>query len=443
MYKYLSLVGASLLFACYQSNDPGLETSMKNTVDSGVDDVDEADQRDRSRVLGKRLDMLSNEEARIVCQQTQERSDPCMTFGLSKESITECRDYVRDCEEDTNSGGLFGSCNGFGFGEPGSCAAKGEQYFDCVEAFEAIRTCDNAGKVLIAPKPCFEVIQDCEAVSQSFGRAPQAIGECSETGDARGSLEHDKDIIGAERCFPKPARMVVLGDSLSKCFSYVAPIDDCACSWKNVAGYIRDNYAADLVVEGCYPDEATIRGNIHDVAEDARTVMGGPGHVLVYISTIAWDLLDFDLERDVFEEALQNWLADWQRLFDYFTDETVFPDGVTFMLNTIFSPTDDCPQSDKDTYFPTLSADAERLVQRANELVILQPARERDDTVAVDIYPDWLGHGHNFDVSTCPHYSADKDSWMSDQTHPNNKGYLHMANKWKRAVDRIYGENCR
>lgn len=433
-----------LFYYCYVSSVSPSRKSSDSEGDGSVDVSPAHDGRNDSGVLSKNLDSLSKEQARILCIQTKEMSDPCAAVGVKQATEAECREYIQTCRDQSGSVDMFGSCNDTNFGEPGSCSLTQQEYLDCYSAYDSLHNCDNAGKTIIAPEQCYDVTARCEFLAQSFGRMPEPIAQCEETGDERGRAVDDKDIYGAEGCFPRPARMVVLGDSLSDCISYVEAIDDCSCTWKRVASYIRHYYAPDLVAEGRYPKDE-LRGNIRDVAEDAKRIMGGPGHILVYISCIGWDLLDLPGESNRLEdldEAMPTWLEDWQRLFDYFTDQNRFPDGATFMLNTLYSPTDDCPQSDKDTLFTTLTEEEEQIVRRANEKILLEAALQRPDTVAMDIYPDWLGHGHNFDVSTCPHYSPDNDWWMSDPLHPNNIGYQHMANKWKRAIDRMYGEDC-
>ena len=70
-------------------------------------------------------------------------------------------------------------------------------------------------------------------------------------------------------------------------------------------------------------------------------------------------------------------------------------------------------------------------------------AIERADTVAIDQYPDWLGHGDNADNARCPHcYRDDNPHWLiGDGVHPSATGQRHIADKWKVAIDAIY-EQC-
>ncbi|MBN1654535.1 MAG: hypothetical protein JXA30_12255 [Deltaproteobacteria bacterium] len=383
------------------------------------------------------LDKLSPDESREVCVAALGKIDLCASRGYKENTEESCRQYVEACRSKNGDFDLYASCKTMDYGEPGTCPVTPSEYFSCIEAFEQIRNCENLGKDLVAPKTCWKVIDQCGLLADEFGRKPEQVPQCSDT-SAPGDPVHDKDIYGALGCFPKPGRFVVLGDSISKCVSFSEKIEDCNCSWKHIAGYIRNNYAPDLSIEGCYPYDE-IRGTIKDVASDIQTIRGGSGHIAIWISAIAWDLMDLG---ESVEEAVPGWLDDWQRVFEYFGDRSRFPDGATFMLNSIYNPTDACPDSEKNTTYSNLSLAEDYNIRYAIENVLVYFAQERDDTITVDIYPDWLGHGYNFDVANCPYYSSEKEYWMSDLLHPNNTGYLYIAEKWKRAIDRIYGKDC-
>lgn len=348
------------------------------------------------------------------------------------------------------------TCGLFSYGELGSCSITPQQYFECIDAFQEQLTFDNAGKILIRPRACEKVVEQCEAFKNDFGERLVEIPSCQSEEKLPEDV-YDTNIYGADNCFATPSRFVVLGDSFSKCvgtslFSTVGyEADACDCSWKNLAGYIRDNYAPYLMLEGCYPDDS-IRGNIKDVAEDAKMITGEAGHIIVWISAIGWDLMTFRRDvkngkidkgdlRQSLDDAISIWLQDWQKLFSYFNDRSILPDGVTFMLNTIYSPTDQCSNADTSVAIEPLTPDEEEAIQIANEKVILTFARERADTVAVDVYPDVLGHDHFYNVDYCPYYAPTNVYWFSDFEHLNAKGYRHIAQQWRRVADRIYDEN--
>lgn len=457
-YIQIYLLYGSIFSACYASNNSSIAESDDDRYGTNIADGLDTKKIDVEDDFEKTLDSLSKEEAVEVCIAAADRNSSCKEFALQQDSVEECFEVLADCDEESLDFLNYSSCCRADFGSAGSCSITPQKYFDCIDSFEKSRACEKTGKVIITPDECRAVVQECQILSDNFGRLPLPIPDCSSTGDQRGAVEHDKDIYGADRCFPVPDRMVVLGDSVTMCLNYASDeIEQCECYWKNLASYIKNNYAPEIVSEGRYPDPGIIRGNIRDVAQDAQTILGGSGHILVWISCIAWDLLDLRAgyigpereQTDVFdgtiEEAVDIWRNDWQKLFDYFSDPLRFPDGATFMISTIYSPTDQCPESENPTSltsFSTLSSEEEQAIQYANQKLLIDAAEEREDTVTVDMYPDFLGHGHNYQQKNCPYYSPDKTYWMADQVHANGIGYTHMGNKWKRAVDRMYKENC-
>jgi hypothetical protein len=164
----------------------------------------------------------------------------------------------------------------------------------------------------------------------------------------------------------------------------------------------------------------------------AANVEPGPGHLLVYVWAIGNDLLLGNFDYAGFE-------ASWSEVFAYFTDTTRFPDGATFLLNTQYSPTDQCdPPGSRSGFTP----EQEQLLQEVNKRMFLDVAARRLDTVAVDHYPDWLGHGSNADMQGCPHCGADNTTWMIDATHPNAIGHRHIADKWRLVFERMYAAEC-
>lgn len=445
------LLIALLLSACYKSQGGSTDLADGAMAEDGDSSLTDSNNNIAGFYSSITLDTLTASQSRTVCEQATERIDPCLKSALQTETKEQCDIFERSCSEREESVDRYALCDTISYGEEGTCSITPQQYFNCIDAFKKVQTCDNAGKVIVTPVDCRKVVKQCDLFRQKFGTPPEEVESCPSTEDERGDTGYDADIYGADRCFATPSRFVVLGDSVSKCVG--GWDDDCNCSWRILASYIRDTYAPDLVIEGCYPGLTPIRGNIRDVAEDAKTVMGGPGHIIVWISAIGWDLLDLresvdETESDNYEaldKAIPVWLQDWQKLFDYFTDKSVFPDGVTFMLNTIYSFWDQCPdtESGNDTLGFGYTRFEENAIQYANDKVILSSARERTDTIALDVYPGILGHGHNYDVSSCPYYSPDNAYWFSDPSHLNALGYRHVASQWKRAADRIYKENCR
>src|SRR4030095_9900802 len=115
-------------------------------------------------------------------------------------------------------------------------------------------------------------------------------------------------------------------------------------------------------------------------------------------------------------------------------------DGATFLLNTQYSPYDECgdPPGPK-TGVPLAD---EIWLQEVNRRLFLDVAEQRNDTVAVDHYPDWPPRGDNANILGCPHCGADNTSWMYDRNHPNAIGHRHIADKWKVVLERMYASSC-
>jgi hypothetical protein len=171
-----------------------------------------------------------------------------------------------------------------------------------------------------------------------------------------------------------------------------------------------------------------------DLPAQARSVEGGSGHVLVWVFAIGNDLLERNIDYPRWESA-------WSEVFEYFADTARFPGGATFLLNTQYSPYDQCP----DPLGPNsgITDAEEQNLQNINQRMFIDVAIRRPDTVAVDHYPDWLGHGGNADIRGCPHCQLDNTRWVIDDgVHPNAIGHARLADKARAAVDGMYGAAC-
>jgi hypothetical protein len=103
-----------------------------------------------------------------------------------------------------------------------------------------------------------------------------------------------------------------------------------------VAERLRPLAAANLVVEA-FPVSGT---RVAALPGQARRAAPGPGHVFVWIWSIANDMLTgivTDPNAD-----LGPLRASFEEVFGYFGDTSLFPDGATFLLNTQYWPFDLC-----------------------------------------------------------------------------------------------------
>jgi hypothetical protein len=238
---------------------------------------------------------------------------------------------------------------------------------------------------------------------------------CSHTAD---------DIHGFDGCRPAPSRFVVLGDSIADC-SFV--FDESKCARTLITEDIR-RYSPDVKLE-----EYSVPGALFSqLPTQAKLVQGGRGHVFVWIYAIGNDLALRLIDYPGWEATLKETMA-------YFTDVERFPDGATFLLNTQFSPYDQCV--DPINGNPSIAMEEEETLQEVNRRIFLEVAEARSDTVAIDHYPGWLGHGLNANLRGCPHCGADNTQW-EDGVHPNATGNAQIAAKWSVAVERMLGRQC-
>ncbi len=283
------------------------------------------------------------------------------------------------------------------------------------------------------------VFSACGSNEDPFGNQTGADGAVVSTPDASGPAADAAPSIdaGSLSCAPKPTRLVVLGDSITAC-STIGGINGDGCSPKIFHSYLDGSHAAGLdyqnhAVGGAVTDDVPNR-------QLDRIATGQPGHVLVLIYIGGNDLQPYIFISDGaaesrFETDMPRILNEWTRILDFFDDQTKFPDGVTVMMNTQYNPFDDCTASPYN-----LSAyKIDLLGQFNNNLRTVADAR--DNVVLTDQHSPYLGHGHHYNVDSCPHYASGAESWMADLIHPNRAGHANLAAQWADTADRMY-QDC-
>ncbi|HET6282347.1 MAG TPA: SGNH/GDSL hydrolase family protein [Polyangia bacterium] len=231
---------------------------------------------------------------------------------------------------------------------------------------------------------------------------------------------------------PKPARMIILGDSITAC-SNVGGKTGTDCSINKLFEYVKANYAPNLVYEN-----GAVGGAVTaDVSsKQMPTVKTGAGHALVVIFVGGNDLAKYIFSSDTAATSglaadLPNVLAAWDQIFATFNDKAKFPDGVTMVMNTQYTPFDECTAPPYN-----LSAKKSELLSSFN--TALQDVAQKKGATITDQYTPFLGHGHHYMVMTCPHYMAGAVGWMADLIHPNAAGHADLFEQWKKVVDRLY-----
>jgi hypothetical protein len=229
-----------------------------------------------------------------------------------------------------------------------------------------------------------------------------------------------------------PARFIVLGDSIAAC-SNVGNENGADCSAKKLFDHVKASYAPAMVYEN-----GAVGGAVTaDVpGKQLGTVTPGPGHVLVLIYIGGNNLAKYLFAGDAVAERgymtdLPGIRANWEAIFAFFQDKTKFPGGATVLMSNQYNPFDDCTAA---PYF--LSDKKNELLDAFNkELAAIASAK---GAVITDQHGPFLGHGHHYAVSSCPHFKANLAPWMDDLIHPNAAGHENLFQQWKATVDKLY-----
>jgi lysophospholipase L1-like esterase len=383
---------------------------------------------DPTPLLDRRIFDLTREEGREVLRYGAGESGDCAGVGVGERTVQRCAYAQLLCSKKPSAAVPppldWPSAAPF---KPG-CSATVRQYLACQDGITRLG-CERAGSNLAAPpsEACLAFERVCPTLD--FQAPPPAVSTaCPEQGHDDG-----RDIHGFDGCRPKPARLIALGDSIATCT--LVP-NSAPCAPDLLADYLRTKYAPELRFES-YALHGT---RTADLREQASYVAPGPGHLLVWVFSGGNDLMDcshpsVDMTRACVDALVEKVPSQWQALFAYFTDRTRFPDGATFVLNTQYSLHDGCHHSLGSPGF------VEQQILRFNQAAELAPADARSDTIAIDQFPEWLGHARNAADAGCPHFDAnDHDAWLFfDGIHPNELGQCQIAAKAQVALDRMYG----
>jgi hypothetical protein len=372
-------------------------------------------------VLDRPLDELSPAEGRLVCEAQVARTNPCQVAALESATEAECSDKLVSCDVSER---WMPECGPVDLGAPGTCSITVAEYLQCIDDWNQAQTCATAQYALPAPASCKKVLAACVQFAGQFERAgpPQL---CDET-TVPDPPDTDDDIHGLDGCRPTPARFVVLGDGIGACVG----TSEEHCTPNDLVTHLAALANDDVTLTVHAAPGATGA----DLVAQAAGVEDGPGHVLVYVATIETDFTAPELD-------VASWSAALNQVFAYFTNPTRFPDGATFLLNSHYSLYDRCPNPiGSGTGIPL---EQEELLRSVNRQLFLDAAEQRSDTVAIDHYPDFLGHARNANIHGC-HCQANNLHWLSytDSTHPNSLGYKHMTAKWLVVFDQMYAQTC-
>ena len=140
---------------------------------------------------------------------------------------------------------------------------------------------------------------------------------------------------------------------------------------------------------------------------------------------------------DMYPGAIAGIEEDWETIWEFFDDPENFPDGATVVVNTQYNPFDDCTESYSGIALTPLKI----MLLADYNTVIGDMTAEHANGALADQYTNFLGHGHLFDNSACPHYDASAEYWMSDLIHANSTGHVEgLAVVFEGVADSLYGE---
>lgn len=235
-------------------------------------------------------------------------------------------------------------------------------------------------------------------------------------------------------CAPAPARLVVLGDSITAC-SVVGGPQNANCVSKKLADYVTTNYAAGLV----YQNLAVGGAKLDDIAGQLANIQAATGPALVYLYIGGNDLSPFIFQSD--SAAMNAWTntispkldSVYAAVFAKLADTSLFPAGATLLMNTQYNPFDDCTASPYN-----LSQAKTDILHMFNDKLRSIAAAKGDAAIIVDQHGPYLGHGHHYNVAACPHYMAGSAPFMQDQIHANAAGNTQLAAIAGGGADRLY-----
>ena len=238
-------------------------------------------------------------------------------------------------------------------------------------------------------------------------------------------------------CEPAATRFVVFGDSIFACFGPAGGKNSDNCSAKIVADYVSETYGP-----VSYENLAVNGAVTHDVPDSQMPGMEvKPGHAIVLIFIGGNDLAQYIFSSD--DQAEAGWASTapevaqkWEEIFAFIEDPANFPDGATVIMNTQYNPFDDCTAAPYASVTPYKTM----LLHQHND-ALRDRADAHDYAFMVDQHPSYLGHGHHFDKSECPHTIDGADGWMADMIHPNVAGHRHLADEIQAVIDTLY-EGC-
>ncbi|MCB9560132.1 MAG: SGNH/GDSL hydrolase family protein [Kofleriaceae bacterium] len=241
------------------------------------------------------------------------------------------------------------------------------------------------------------------------------------------------DAAPARACATAPKRVVVVGDSITAC-SVIGGPQGANCVSKQLADYVIAHYAPGA----SYENYAVGGAQLADLPGQIASIPAGDGPMLLVAYMGGNDLAPYIFQSDAAAMAAWDDLSGemrdtWDGVFATLGSDDRFADGVTVLMNTQYNPFDDCTAPPYN-----LSAAKIEILHMFNDTLGSIASGAGDRAILVHQFEPFLGHGHHYDVDTCPHYQAGATPFMQDTIHANADGNAQLAAVMEGGADRLY-----
>jgi lysophospholipase L1-like esterase len=188
-----------------------------------------------------------------------------------------------------------------------------------------------------------------------------------------------------------------------------------------------------------YENYAVGGAQIKDIAGQLAGVPATPGPTLVMFFIGGNDLTPYLTQSDA--AAMTGWTGTVEPMMQSMYDATFatlgdtakFPGGATLLMNTQYNPFDDCTAPPYN-----ISAAKTDILHQFNDKIKTIAGAHGDSAIVVDTHSPFLGHGHHYNVATCPYYMANATQYMQDLIHANAAGNAVLAGVDNSGADRLY-----
>jgi len=275
------------------------------------------------------------------------------------------------------------------------------------------------------------VLAACSSSKDPFAAGNDANGSGSSGGDANGSVDAP---AAPHACVPAPKRIVILGDSITAC-SVIGGPTGADCISKQFSDYVIANYGPGAT----YENKAVGGAVLNDIAGQLAGVSNAQGPTLVMMFIGGNDLAPYIFMSDT--QAMDAWTgtvepklqAVYDATFATLADQSKFPGGATLLMNTQYNPFDDCAAG---PYNVSLQKSA--ILGQFNQKIVDISNAHAAASIVVDQHTKFLGHGHCYQQTSCPHYMANAAPYMQDLIHANAAGNAVLSSVDNAAADRLY-----